>query len=52
MRAALVVEQIQVVVPANRLEDVHGGEVCYNAEMTPWFRVTGDLQAINPGPQA
>jgi porin len=39
-------------VPANPLEDVHGGEVYYNAEITPWFHLTGDLQVVNPGPQA
>jgi porin len=37
---------------ANPLEDVHGGEVYYNAEITPWFHLTGDLQVINPGPEA
>ncbi|TWU04149.1 Carbohydrate-selective porin, OprB family [Symmachiella macrocystis] len=37
---------------ANPLEDVHGGEVYYNAEITPWFHLTGDLQVVNPGPQA
>ena len=37
---------------ANPLEDVHGGEVYYNAEITQWFHLTGDLQVVNPGPQA
>jgi porin len=37
---------------ANPLEDVHGGEVYYNAEITPWFHLTGDPQVINPGPEA
>jgi porin len=37
---------------ANPLQDLHGGEVYYNAEVTPWFHVTADLQVINPGPQA
>ena len=29
--------------------DVQGGEVFYNAAMTPWFHLTGDLQVIKPG---
>lgn len=28
--------------------DVHGGEVYYNAEITPWFHVTADIQVIDP----
>jgi porin len=39
-------------VPANPLEDLYGSEVYYNAEITPWFHVTGDLQVVNPGAQA
>jgi porin len=30
------------------LENIHGGEVYYNAEITPWFHLTLDLQVINP----
>lgn len=30
------------------LGDVHGGEVYYNMEITPWFHLTFDLQAVNP----
>ena len=28
--------------------DVHGGEVYYNAQLTPWFHLTFDLQAVEP----
>jgi porin len=31
--------------------DEHGGELFYNAAVTPWFRLTGDLQIIAPGNQ-
>ena len=31
----------------NPLEDVHGGEVYYNAQILPWFNLTADLQVIN-----
>ena len=34
------------------LGDVHGGEVYYNAEITPWFHLTFDLQAIDPAVEA
>jgi len=30
------------------LQDVQGGELYYNAEIHPWFHVTGDLQVIDP----
>ena len=30
------------------LTDVHGGEFYYNAEITPWFHLTFDFQAIRP----
>jgi porin len=39
-------------VPANPLEDLYGSELYYNAEITPWFHMTGDLQVVNPGAQA
>ena len=29
-------------------DDVYGGEVYYNAEITPWFHLTFDLQAVRP----
>jgi porin len=32
--------------------DVQGGEVYYNAEITPWFHVTADLQVVEPTVQA
>jgi porin len=31
-----------------RLGDEYGGEVFYNLAVTPWFRVTADLQVISP----
>jgi len=37
---------VSIVAPIN---DLHGGEVYYNAQITPWFNLTADLQAINPG---
>ena len=36
---------LDAVEPAG---DVHGGEVYYNAAVTPWFHLTVDLQAIQP----
>ena len=36
---------LSVLGPAG---DVYGGEVDYNAEITPWFHLTFDLQAIRP----
>lgn len=32
----------------NPIGDVQGGEVYYNAEITPWFHLTADLQAVEP----
>jgi porin len=32
--------------------DVQGGEVYYNAQITPWFHLTADLQVIEPAVQA
>jgi porin len=32
--------------------DVHGGEVYYNAQVTPWFHLTADLQAVEPAVRA
>lgn len=29
--------------------DEYGGELFYNAAITPWLRLTGDLQIIAPG---
>jgi len=29
--------------------DLQGGEVYYNAQVTPWFNLTFDLQAVQPG---
>jgi hypothetical protein len=31
------------------LGDEHGGELFYNVAVTPWLRLTGDLQIIAPG---
>jgi porin len=39
------------VFGANPLENLHGGEVYYNVEITPWFHLTADLQVINPARQ-
>jgi porin len=36
---------LSVLRPAG---DVYGGEVYYNAEITPWFHLTFDLQAVRP----
>lgn len=36
---------LNVIEPA---DDIHGGEVYYNAEITPWCHLTFDLQAIRP----
>jgi porin len=36
---------LSVLAPAG---DVYGGEVYYNAEITPWFHLTFDLQAVRP----
>ena len=35
--------------PLINIEDPYGGEIYYNAAVTPWFRLTYDLQLINPG---
>ena len=32
--------------------DVQGGEVYYNAQITPWFHLTADLQVVEPAVQA
>ena len=29
--------------------DLQGGELYYNAAITPWFHLTGDVQVIQPG---
>jgi porin len=31
--------------------DVQGVELYYNAEITPWFHLTGDIQVIDPAEQ-
>ena len=36
----------------NPLEDVHGGEIYYNAAITPWFHLTADLQVIDVAARA
>lgn len=38
----------QLVSPLVDVEDVYGGELYYNAALTPWFHLTADLQIINP----
>ncbi len=34
-------------LPGINMQDVHGAEVYYNAAITPWFHLTGDLQVVN-----
>jgi porin len=34
------------------IADVQGGEVYYNAQITPWFHLTADLQVVEPSVQA
>ncbi len=41
-----------LVSPIVAVDDLQGGELYYNAAITPWFRLTGDLQVIQPGIQA
>ena len=41
-----------LAAPVVALQDVHGGEVYYNAEITPWFHLTVDVQAIQSDVQA
>lgn len=31
------------------IDDLHGGEAYYNAEIFPWFHLTTDVQVIQPG---
>jgi porin len=38
-----------LVSPVEPISDLHGGEVYYNAAVTPWFHLTVDLQAVRPG---
>lgn len=38
----------QLVSPVFTLHDVSGVETYYNAAITPWFHLTGDLQVIEP----
>jgi porin len=38
----------QLVSPVIPLHDVSGFETYYNAAITPWFHLTGDLQVIEP----
>jgi porin len=43
-----VSDDLENLVPAFvGLRDVHGGEFYYDAEINPWFHVTGDLQVID-----
>ena len=34
------------------LQDMQGGEFYYNAEITPWFHLTADIQVVEPAIQA
>jgi porin len=38
----------QLVSPVFALHDVTGVEAYYNAAITPWFHLTGDLQVVEP----
>jgi porin len=38
---------VSTLLPAVDLENVQGVELYYNAEITPWFHLTGDLQIID-----
>ena len=40
-------KQLVSTLPTVDLEDVQGVELYYNAEITPWFHLTGDLQIID-----
>ena len=39
----------QLVSPLVGLEAVQGVELYYNAAITPWFHLTGDLQFVENG---
>jgi porin len=36
------------VSPVAEFDDEHGLEVYYSLAATPWFRLTADLQVVNP----
>jgi porin len=36
-----------LVSPVASLQDLHGVELYYNYAVTPWFRVTADLQVVD-----
>ncbi|MEW4564020.1 carbohydrate porin [Bremerella sp. JC770] len=42
-------DTVSLIAP---IDDLHGGEVYYNAEIVPWFHLTTDLQVIQPGLEA
>jgi hypothetical protein len=44
---ASCVWQLVNTLPTVDLENVQGVELYYNAEITPWFHLTGDLQIID-----
>jgi hypothetical protein len=37
----------ELVTPAVQLEEVQGVELYYNAAITPWFHLTGDVQIVD-----
>jgi porin len=39
-------KQLVSTLPAFDLQDVQGVELYYNAEITPWFHLTGNLQVV------
>jgi len=40
-------KQLVSTLPTVDLENVQGVELYYNAAITPWFHLTGDLQIID-----
>jgi len=34
-------------LPATDIQDIQGVELYYNAAITPWFHLTGDLQIVD-----
>jgi len=36
------------LLPALGLDDLQGGEIYYNAAVTPWFHLTADVQFVEP----
>jgi len=43
-----VSDDFKSLLPILRVQDLQGSELYYNAQVTPWFHVTADLQVIQP----